>query len=238
MPNMSELPVRLQRILVGHRGCVNTVIFNASGDYCLTGGNDKTVKLWNPHRNTPSEDTHDDPSLSSSLSCHFASSPLPRGLLVKTYSGPHNKPVTAVAVSGDSERIASAGGDKMVFLWDVSTGATLRRIAGHTERVNAVAMNCRNDGSAHQGGQGRGQSPGRAEVLFTGSYDGTVAAWDLRSSTRRPIQEMKGFKDSVTDIIVGKGNQLIICTSVDGCVRVSHGSGRSVFKEMWHIAKG
>ena len=27
---------------------LNSVCFNAQGDYCLTGGQDRTIRLWNP----------------------------------------------------------------------------------------------------------------------------------------------------------------------------------------------
>ena len=43
-----------------------------------------------------------------------------------------------IAVTDDNARFASVGGDRQVFLWDVATGKTLRRWAGHGGRVNAV----------------------------------------------------------------------------------------------------
>ena len=36
---------------------------------------------------------------------------------------------------------ASSGGDRSVFVWDVATGVTTRRLAGHMGKVNAVEFN-------------------------------------------------------------------------------------------------
>ena len=43
--------------------------------------------------------------------------------------------------SHDNARFASSGGDRSVFLWDVTTGATIRRIAGHMGKINVVEFN-------------------------------------------------------------------------------------------------
>lgn len=43
--------------------------------------------------------------------------------------------------SHDNSRFASCGGDRSVFLWDVTSGDIVRRLSGHTGKVNAVAWN-------------------------------------------------------------------------------------------------
>jgi WD40 repeat protein len=125
----------------------------ADGAYCLSGGHDKLVKLWNPHR----------------------------GALIKTYAG-HGREIAALAVyvdrvravclcvrtclsvhasrplshshtlslslvrarvgrSRDNVRFASCGGERLVYVWDVATGAIVRRLAGHFQRINTVDFN-------------------------------------------------------------------------------------------------
>ena len=47
-PFMS-VPRSLQHTLAGHNGPVNVVIYSAgAAKYCLSGGQDRTVRLWNP----------------------------------------------------------------------------------------------------------------------------------------------------------------------------------------------
>ena len=64
--------------------------------------------------------------------------------------------------SHDNSKFVSSGGDRSVFLWDVMTGSTIRRIAGHMGKINAVEFN------------------DDASVVVSGSYDSTVRIWDLR----------------------------------------------------------
>ena len=97
------LPSKQTNELEGHLGAVRAVRFNNNGNYCMTCGSDKLLKLWNPHR----------------------------GALLKTYAG-HGYEVLDATAASDSSRIASCGADKCVVLWDVSTGQVIRRYRGHT----------------------------------------------------------------------------------------------------------
>lgn len=72
------------------------------GNYCLTCGSDKSVKLWNPHRK----------------------------LLLKSYSG-HGYEVMDAQSSCDNSQICSGGMDKSVVLFDVASGKALRKYRGH-----------------------------------------------------------------------------------------------------------
>lgn len=184
MTSSAELPLRYTpvRELMGHRGPVHGVVFNSDGKYCLSVGHDRTVKLWNPHKDAP-----EDPVLAAALagaggstsfirSAALSAGRAAQGLLVRSYDYPGNKEVLDVAVSGDSARFAAVGGDKVAFVFDVTSGNILRRISGHQERINAVELNPK----------------GSADVLFTGSYDGTVRVWDLRASSVSSRAECEG----------------------------------------------
>ncbi|CAH3185776.1 unnamed protein product [Porites lobata] len=106
------LPCKETCQLKGHQGAVRAVRFNHDGNYCLTCGSDKLLKLWNPHK----------------------------AVLLKTYSG-HGYEVLDAVGSSDNSRLASCGADKTVVQWDVATGQILRRFRGHTARVNCVKFN-------------------------------------------------------------------------------------------------
>ena len=46
----SDLPTAERAVLRGHEGAVLAVRFNADGNYLLTCGQDRTLRLWNPHK--------------------------------------------------------------------------------------------------------------------------------------------------------------------------------------------
>lgn len=88
------------------------VKFNKNGQYALSGGNDRTIRLWNPSKGTQ----------------------------IKVYKG-HSYEVLDLDVGADNSRIASCGEDKQPFLWDVSTGNVIRRFRGHASRINCIKFN-------------------------------------------------------------------------------------------------
>lgn len=92
----------IQNLNGGHEGPVRAVRFNTDGNYCLTCGSDKTLRLWNPHK----------------------------GTLLKTYMG-HGYEVLDAVASSENDKLASCGADKMVVLWDVATGKSVRKFRGH-----------------------------------------------------------------------------------------------------------
>ncbi|KAF6019587.1 hypothetical protein EB796_022113 [Bugula neritina] len=94
-------------------GAVRSVRFNHDGNYMLTCGSDKTLKLWNPTRQ----------------------------LLIKSYKNIHGSEILDVVASHDNSKFATAGLDRKVFLTDVSTGKVLRKIRAHDDKVNTVKFN-------------------------------------------------------------------------------------------------
>jgi WD40 repeat protein len=65
-----------------------------------------------------------------------------------------------VTFSPDGRRLASAGEDWTVKIWDAATGSEIRNLRGHTDRVSGVTF-----------------SPdGRR--LASASYDKTVKIWE------------------------------------------------------------
>ncbi|XP_040591262.1 WD repeat domain-containing protein 83-like [Mesocricetus auratus] len=111
-PRAPELPQKRLKTLDCGQGAVRAVRFNVDGNYCLTCGSDKTLKLWNPLR----------------------------GTLLRTYSG-HGYEVLDAAGSFDNSHLCSGGGDKTVVLWDVATGQVVRKFRGHAGKVNTVQFN-------------------------------------------------------------------------------------------------
>ncbi|KAF9167895.1 hypothetical protein DFQ26_002643 [Actinomortierella ambigua] len=101
----ASLPIYADQILTTSSGKqINVCRYNTTGDYILTGGIDRTIRLWNPETK----------------------------FCIKEYQN-HGWEVLDVAVSPENGKFASCGGDKQVFLWDVMSGTTLRRFSGHTQ---------------------------------------------------------------------------------------------------------
>ena len=185
--------------LEGHKGAVNVCRYTYSGDYCMSGGEDRTIMLWNPLKLLAPAAAPP----SSSSSGGSGRDALDSCLLVKSYCGAHGYAINDISISRDNERFASCGGDKTVFVWDITRGEVVRRLNGHTQRVNSVELSA-------EGG-----------LLLSASYDKSILAWDLRSNSREPVQRMEDFTDSVTKVVHTQELAGYIAGScVDGSVRV------------------
>lgn len=122
-----------------------------------------------------------------------------KGLMIMNYKNLHNYDVSSLAISSDNSKFVTGGGDRNVLLTDVAEGKFVRKYTGHTARVNSVCYN--NSGN----------------VIVSASYDTTVRCWDNRNNSYHPIEIIKGFKDSVSQVQV-LGFE-IICASIDGTIR-------------------
>lgn len=80
------------------QGVLRAVRYNVDGQYALTCGSDKTVRLWRHSK----------------------------GLLLKTYKG-HSADVIDCHSNHDNSQLASCSNDRSLIVWDVESGKILRR---------------------------------------------------------------------------------------------------------------
>ncbi|XP_071497727.1 WD repeat domain-containing protein 83-like [Diadema antillarum] len=211
-PTMSDsLPTKLTEILDCKQGAVRAVRFNVDGNYCMTCGSDKSLKLWNPKRN----------------------------LLLKSYSG-HGYEVLDAMGSVDNGHLCSCGGDKTVILWDVATGKMMRKYRGHAGRVNCVRFNedssvilsgsidatvkiwdCRSRKfDAIQSLEEARDSVTSIEVsdheILTGSADGKIRRYDLRNGH----MHSDCISKPVTSVCFTKDGQCTLVSSLDSTLRL------------------
>lgn len=92
----------------GHTGPVLAARFDQSGRFLLTGGQDRTVRLWQGRR------------------------------AIHTFGAGHNHAIYDLAISPSNGLFLSAGGDHQAVLWDVASGRLSRRLGGHEQAVRAV----------------------------------------------------------------------------------------------------
>ncbi|CAF3232672.1 unnamed protein product [Rotaria sp. Silwood2] len=104
--------IALERKFPAAQGAIRCVRYNIDGNYCLTSGSDRTIKLWKPDSS----------------------------LAIKTYTG-HSQEVLDVHSSFDNSRLCSGGGDKRVLYIDVMSGKIVKKYQAHAGRVQAVCFN-------------------------------------------------------------------------------------------------
>ncbi|VDO68665.1 unnamed protein product [Onchocerca flexuosa] len=98
----ANVPRILLRTINCKQNAVRAVRFNVDGNYCLSCGADKSVKLWNPYK----------------------------GTLLKTYTGTGWEVLDAQG-SSDNSMILVGGMDKQLTVFDVESGKIIRRWRGH-----------------------------------------------------------------------------------------------------------
>lgn len=108
------LPSQCAKVLQSHVGSVQTAKLDATGEYCMSGGSDKLIRLWNPFQ-------------------HYTKP-------IQEYVG-HSWEVSDLCIAKDNTKFASVGGDRTCFLWDVAAARTIRKFSGHFQRLSAVDMN-------------------------------------------------------------------------------------------------
>jgi WD40 repeat protein len=105
--------------------------------------------------------------------------------------------VNTIVFTPDGKRLISAGGDRLIRIWDLATNKQLYTLIGHDEEIKAIAIT--SDGN----------------YLFSGSKDipNSIRLWNLQTRTR--IWNLIGHQDLVTSLIVTKDNLKLISASQD-----------------------
>jgi hypothetical protein len=196
--------------LAGHTDAVRSIDVSPDGRHALTGGDDRTVRLWDLQtgREVLRLGGHRAGVTGVALSAdgRLAASggrdqtlrlwDLGSRREVRTFAVPRG-PVLAVAFAG-GRRLASAHFDTTLRLWEADSGRELRRFAGHRQMVSALAV----------------APDGR---VVSGSHDRTVRVWDPESGSELCCCE--GHAGPVTCVALGPEG-LLASGSFDRTVRL------------------
>src|SRR5262249_10858631 len=108
--------------------------------------------------------------------------------------------------SPDGRRLASAGLDQTIKLWDITTGQEVLTLRGHLDSVFCLAFSA--DG--HQ--------------LASGSADNTVRVWDATPLEPQPTPEyltLRGHTGAVTDVAFHPTDgRSLVSAGTDGTARL------------------
>jgi WD40 repeat protein len=126
---------------------------------------------------------------------NFAYSDLRRSLFSETLDE-----VWSVALSHDSQLLATGDNDCKVCLWQVRTGEQLLICQGHTNWVRSVAFS--NDD----------------QTLVSGSADRTLRLWDL--ATGQCLRTFTGHDDEVYSVAFSPDNRTLVSSSSDRTLKV------------------
>jgi len=108
--------------------------------------------------------------------------------------------VQCLELLDDDRRLVTGDNDGMVEVWDIDTGATLHRLAGHTAPVVALA-------ALHD-----------QRHLVSASRDATLRIWDLATGILR--HTLTGHEGEVTAVAVSANDLRAVSASADGTLRV------------------
>ena len=215
------------QMFAGHTDAVSVGRFAPDGKSLCTGGEDATLRVWNPKTGTAMHTVsghafHQDAITAlalhgtrqlcatgglDSLTCLTQRD---SGRIVAQLAG-HEASVECVAwaVSKPTSDVppyavnylATSSLDETARVWDCDSGNAVRVLRGHSDAVVRVAF-----------ASELKSSPG-ALLLTTASTDGTARLWDVRQDT--PLYVWHGHLDAILDAQLSRSNETLVCGGDD-----------------------
>jgi WD40 repeat protein len=219
--------------LKGHTAPIMAVAFGGNS-LLVTGGIDKTARLWDVGKDEPVQTFPANKSMISAVALRadgkraligsadgmlrvYDVTGAPKELAAITG---HLAGIGAIAYGPDGTKIATCGGDGLVKHWNLpDSGAPtmLAEFKGHGKPVSSVAFSA--DG----------------RFIVSGGGDTVVRVWDLSNKTE--LRALRGHGDWVSSVAFGPNGRSILTAGVDKTVKVWELSSEETAKPVGHTRK-
>ncbi|PWN51000.1 WD40 repeat-like protein [Violaceomyces palustris] len=163
---------------------------------------------------------------------------LPEFNLVRSIAKCHAAQVTVMSVDPTSTLLATGSSDGTAKVWDIVGGYCTHVFRGHGGVVSSLCWNMPSPAAEEDSGAGTSASPkakgkrksvqgeanvngGRRIELFSGSVDGRIRLWDLKTrsnATHKPVSTLAGHDSVVRGLSVTDNGKTLVSGARDRTV--------------------
>lgn len=208
-----------------HRAGINSLQYDPTLDRLYSAGRDSTIRIWDfsePRRcHFVQAMEHHTDWVNDITLCNYCDNliSVSNDTTIKVWDTnqsfclstlrSHKDYAKRLAYAANKDVVASAGFDRMIYLWDIQAltmltatknTVTTKPLDGSKDSIYSLAIT---------------QS---ATLVASGSTEKVIRIWDPRS--RQKMLKLKGHTDNVRDLLFSKDGSLLLSASSDGTIRL------------------